>query len=66
MRADFAYIGTRFIATQEANAVDKQMILDSAAADMVYTPFFSGRAWQLSEEERARSGRARPDQRQRP
>ena len=42
--ADFAYIGTRFIATHEANAVEgyKQMILDSAAADVVYTPFFSG------------------------
>ena len=42
--ADFAYMGTRFIATQEANAVPayKQMILDSAAADIVYTPFFSG------------------------
>jgi nitronate monooxygenase len=42
--ADFAYIGTRFIATREANAVEgyKQMILDSAAADVVYTPFFSG------------------------
>jgi nitronate monooxygenase len=42
--ADFAYVGTRFIATQEANAVAgyKQMIVDSAAADIVYTPFFSG------------------------
>jgi nitronate monooxygenase len=42
--ADFAYVGTRFIATREANATDayKQMILDSAAADIVYTPFFSG------------------------
>jgi len=42
--ADFAYVGTRFIATREANAVDgyKQMILDSAAADVIYTPFFSG------------------------
>jgi nitronate monooxygenase len=42
--ADFAYIGTRFIATREANAVApyKQMILDSAAADIIYTPFFSG------------------------
>jgi nitronate monooxygenase len=42
--ADFAYVGTRFIATREANAPDtyKQMILDSAAADVVYTPFFSG------------------------
>ena len=42
--ADFAYIGTRFIATREANAVDtyKQMILQSSAADILYTPFFSG------------------------
>jgi len=42
--ADFAYIGTRFIATREANAVEpyKQMILDSSAADILYTPFFSG------------------------
>jgi nitronate monooxygenase len=42
--ADFAYVGTRFIATREANATDayKQMILDSAAADIIYTPFFSG------------------------
>ncbi|MEO8135953.1 MAG: nitronate monooxygenase, partial [Betaproteobacteria bacterium] len=44
MGADFAYIGTRFIATREANAVDayKQMIVDSKAADVVYTPFFTG------------------------
>jgi nitronate monooxygenase len=42
--ADFAYIGTRFIATQEANAVEdyKQMIVDTTAADVVYTPFFTG------------------------
>jgi len=42
--ADFAYIGTRFIATHEANAVEgyKQMVVDSTAADVVYTPFFSG------------------------
>jgi nitronate monooxygenase len=44
MGADFAYVGTRFIATREANAAQsyKQMIVDSAAADIVYTPFFSG------------------------
>jgi nitronate monooxygenase len=44
MGADFAYIGTRFIATQEANAVDayKQAIVDSAAVDVVYTPYFTG------------------------
>jgi len=42
--ADFAYVGSRFIATREANAVDdyKRMIVDSSAADIVYTPFFSG------------------------
>lgn len=44
MGADFAYIGTRFIATREANAVDgyKQAIVGSAAADVVYTPYFTG------------------------
>lgn len=42
--ADFAYVGTRFIATQEANAVDdyKKMIVESKADDIVYTPYFSG------------------------
>ena len=44
MGADFAYVGTRFIATAEANASEryKQTIVDSAAADIVYTPFFTG------------------------
>lgn len=44
MGADLAYIGTRFIATREANASDeyKQMIVSSSAADIVYTPFFTG------------------------
>ncbi len=44
MGADLAYMGTRFIATQEANATDsyKQMILESSAADLVYTPAFTG------------------------
>ncbi|MCC7547438.1 MAG: nitronate monooxygenase [Burkholderiales bacterium] len=42
--ADFAYIGTRFIATEEANAAQayKQMILDTTAADVLYTPYFTG------------------------
>jgi nitronate monooxygenase len=42
--ADFAYVGTRFIATAEANAPDdyKDMIVRSEAADIVYTPYFSG------------------------
>ena len=44
MGADFAYIGTRFIATSEANAQEayKQCIVDSAAVDVVYTPYFTG------------------------
>ena len=44
MGADLAYMGTRMIATQEAHAdpAYKQMIVDSSAADIVYTPHFSG------------------------
>ncbi len=44
MGADLAYFGTRFIATEEANAVPeyKEMIVDSAAVDIIYTPVFSG------------------------
>ncbi len=44
MGADFAYIGTRFIATQEARAVDayKDMIVNSNAQDIVYSPLFTG------------------------
>ena len=44
MGADLAYIGTRFIATPEANASGqyKQMIVSSKAADIVYTPVFTG------------------------
>ncbi len=42
--ADFAYIGSAFIATEEANAVDgyKQGIVDSAAGDIVYSSLFTG------------------------
>lgn len=42
--ADLAYIGTRFIASSEANAVDayKQTIVEASANDIVYTPFFTG------------------------
>jgi nitronate monooxygenase len=42
--ADLAYIGTRFIATEEANApVEyKEMIVNSTAKDIVYTSLFSG------------------------
>lgn len=44
MGADFAYMGTRFIATQEANAgpAYKQALVASRAADVVYTPYFTG------------------------
>jgi nitronate monooxygenase len=44
MGADLAYVGTRFIATTEARASDayKQMIVESTAADIVYSDFFSG------------------------
>src|SRR5258708_25092777 len=42
--ADLAYLGTRFIATDEGNAPPeyKQMLIDSAAEDIVYTSLFSG------------------------
>lgn len=44
MGADMAYIGSPFIATEEARAVDgyKQMIVDSKAADIVYSNHFTG------------------------
>ena len=44
MGADFAYMGSPFIATEEANAAPgyKQMIVDSGADDIVYSDFFTG------------------------
>ena len=44
MGADLAYMGTRFIATQEANADPeyKQMLVESAAKDIVYSSLFTG------------------------
>lgn len=44
MGADFAYMGTRFIASAEANASQayKQAIVDASASDILYTPFFTG------------------------
>lgn len=44
MGADFAYMGTRFIATRESLADDayKQMLVDCDAADIVYTDAISG------------------------
>lgn len=42
--ADLAYMGTRFIATKEANASErnKKMLLESEATDLIYTDVFSG------------------------
>lgn len=42
--ADFAYMGTRFIATRESRAQDayKSMLVESHASDIVYTPAVSG------------------------
>ncbi|PRC93733.1 NAD(P)H-dependent flavin oxidoreductase [Solimicrobium silvestre] len=42
--ADFAYIGSRWLATKEANVSEeyKQAIIDSSAADIVYTNLFTG------------------------
>lgn len=44
MGADLAYIGSAFIATHEANAAQayKEMIVESAAEDIVYTNLFTG------------------------
>ena len=44
MGADLAYLGTRFIATEEANADKgyKDMLIESAADDIVYSSLFSG------------------------
>jgi nitronate monooxygenase len=42
--ADLAYLGTRFIATSEANAAEsyKRMLVEGAAKDIVYTNAISG------------------------
>ncbi len=42
--ADLAYIGTRFIATKEANADQgyKDMLIESSASDIVYSSLFTG------------------------
>ncbi|KRB94061.1 NAD(P)H-dependent flavin oxidoreductase [Noviherbaspirillum sp. Root189] len=44
MGADFAYIGSRWLATREANVDDnyRQAIVESAAADVIYTNLFTG------------------------
>jgi nitronate monooxygenase len=42
--ADLVYMGTRFVATAEANASEryKAMLIESEAADLIYTDVFSG------------------------
>jgi nitronate monooxygenase len=42
--ADLAYVGSSFIATEEANAPEayKQAIVESSAADIVYSDLFTG------------------------
>ena len=44
MGADMAYLGSAFIATEEANAVPdyKQMLVACGAEDIIYTNYFSG------------------------
>jgi nitronate monooxygenase len=44
MGADMAYMGTRFIASKEANAAGdyKQSIVDSSGKDIVYSSLFTG------------------------
>jgi len=44
MGADFAYIGSAFIATEEARAVEgyKQAIVDGSSDDIVYSSLFTG------------------------
>jgi nitronate monooxygenase len=61
--ADLAYLGTRFIATEEANASAdyKQMLVDSRGEDIVYTSLFSGVAGNYLRGSVARAG-LDPDQ----
>src|ERR1700683_4564126 len=56
--ADLAYLGTRFIATEEGNASAeyKQMLVDSCGEDIVYTSLFSGVAGNYLRGSVARAG----------
>ncbi|MHA6259103.1 NAD(P)H-dependent flavin oxidoreductase [Sporosarcina sp. CAU 1771] len=44
MGADYAYLGTRFIAAEESSAQEeyKQMVIDATIEDVLYTDSFSG------------------------
>jgi len=56
--ADLAYIGSAFIATEEANAAQgyKQMIVESGAGDIVYSNLFTGVHGNYLRESIVRSG----------
>ena len=56
--ADFAYMGTRFIATGEANADPcfKQMILDAESTDVIYTNKVTGLGASFLRESLIRAG----------
>jgi nitronate monooxygenase len=56
--ADLAYLGTRFIATEEANAGAeyKEMLIGSRGEDIVYTSLFSGVAGNYLRGSVARAG----------
>src|ERR1700734_3012284 len=56
--ADLAYLGTRFIASEEANAIAeyKQLLIDSRGEDIVYTSLFSGVAGNYLRGSVARAG----------
>lgn len=58
MGADLAYVGTRFIATAEANAdlAYKQMIVASAAQDIIYSAYFTGVPGNFLRQSVARAG----------
>jgi nitronate monooxygenase len=56
--ADLAYMGTRFIATAEAEASleFKEMIVRASSDDIVYTPYFSGVSGNFLRESIQRAG----------
>jgi len=58
MGADFAYMGTRFIATSEAGADNeyKEMIKDSGTNDVIYTDKISGISANFLKQSLAKSG----------
>ena len=58
MGADFAYMGTRFIASRESNAADdyKASLVQANASDIIYTNLFSGVHGNYVRESIVRSG----------